>query len=384
MKRRISWMWVAASIVLLGVLLLVLRMPPEYSNVRTYRVASPAPYASQSVFEYLASTTDSARINTERLAHSMQVGKQETWLFVADEFQPDSASLVRMCSALRNGTQIILVAHRFSPSVCDSLSLSTHSHQSGTVYEILDSTWHQVYGSDSISSFSSIDGDFFLGQWEPFLEDDDDEVLAAVRSFGRGRLIVSTIPDAFTNVALVQHYLDEIPKAILERMEHRPLVWDQHYIPQSSENTAFLAVLNSWPGMHYAYWVLIITGLGAVLVHTRRKQRPIPLLPSNHNSILAFVDQVAMIYWNRKAHGAVARQLLRQFRQHCVHRYRLNASHLHVDHAKDLHRMSGCPLPVIEDILVMAEAMGPTTMITEAQLKNLHRNIATFFSCSPP
>jgi len=91
-----------------------------------------------------------------------------------------------------------------------------------------------------------------------------------------------------------------------------------------------------------------------------------------------------MIYWNRKAHGAVARQLLRQFRQHCVHRYRLNANQLHIDHADTLHRISGCPLPVVEKILLMVDAVGPTTTITDAQLKDLHHNIALFFSYSPP
>ncbi|HLP27295.1 MAG TPA: hypothetical protein VK147_01565 [Candidatus Didemnitutus sp.] len=382
--RRIPLTWVAVAAVLLVVVLITLRMPPQYSYVRTYKTSSTAPYASRSVFEYLTRVSGSSRINTDRLAHAMQVGRRETWLFVTDKFEPDSASLVRLCSALRNGMQVVLVAHSFSTSVRDSFNLIIGPNTSSTVYESRNDSWHEVYGSDSIDSYSSIDGDYFLGTWESFLEDEDDVVLAAVRPFGRGRLVVSTIPDAFTNVALVQLYLDELPQAIFSRMESRPLVWDQHYIPLSIENTAFLAVLNSWPGMHYAYWTLIFTGLGAVLVHARRKQRAIPVLPTHQNSIVAFVDQISMIYWNRKAHGAVARQLLRQFRQHCVHRYRLNASQLHVDHAEDLHRISGCPLLVVERILVMVDAVGPTTTITEAQLKDLHHNIALFFSFSPP
>lgn len=384
MRTRIPWSWIAISVVLLAVLLVTLRMPPQYSNQRTYKTSSTAPYASKSVYEYLTKVSGTGRVNDDRLAHSMSVGRHETWLFVTDVFAPDSASLVQLCAALRDGMQVVIAARRFSKSVCDSFNLEFSRNTSGTIYELRDNTWHEIYGSDSITSYSAISGDLDLGGWDSFLEDDYDEVLGVVRAFGSGRLVVSTIPDAFTNVALVHHYLDELPQALINRVESRPLVWDQHYIPQQEDSKPFLAVLNRWPGMLFAYWTLIVTGLGAVLVNARRRQRPIPILPSHRNSVLAFVDQISMIYWNRKAHDAVARQLLRQFRQHCVHRYRMNASQLHVEYAEALHRASGCPLPEVTSILEMVETLERPTTITESELKDLHRNIALFFSYSPP
>jgi hypothetical protein len=116
----------------------------------------------------------------------------------------------------------------------------------------------------------------------------------------------------------------------------------------------------------------------------KRRQRAIPVLPAIMDSAVEFVNQIAMVFWNRRDHRAVARQMLRQFRLHLVRRYRLQSQQIAVSEARLVARYTDCDLDTITRLLQWSETIDHLTTMSEAELQQLHTDLEHFFSLSTP
>ena len=362
-----------------------IRISPPMPWDKIYDANRTWPRASKAVVEYLNQRSNGPIIiNTDRLSRSYDLRNDRVWFIVTDEFSPDSLSLTYLYSAIESGAHVCIIASDYSDEVSEKFGVAQSVCYDDEMFIYDEESSDEVVGAKSVVPHRTVYADTLEEEWTSFIECIDEDEFAVHRTIGAGSLIMSTINDAFTNHSLVHANLDEIINAFLERMPNGRIVWDQHYKPKQITETPMLGVLNEYPGLRAAYWLMVFGGCGVVIVNLKRRQRAIPVLPPIPNSAVDFVDQITMVYWNRRDHGAVARQLLRQFRLHLVQRYRIQGNQIVAMEADRISRLTGCDRNVIDHILQHMEALDNNTDLAEAELIELHKNLELFFSLSPP
>jgi hypothetical protein len=375
--------WTLALIVVLIIVFTALEFRPSMPWTPVYNAELTWPRASKAVAAYIdRSTAGPLKFNQERLSKSMPTHNAGTWIIVTHDFEPDSVSLARLCRSVRNGATLCLASRLFDADVRDSFAFSISMCFAYNFWDVGDSTHLPYEGSGDLVPNQRIGVDSIDG-WQPIFENDNG-VYAAVRPFGKGQVILTNMPDIFTNNALLYEGHDDVLTALLKRLPEGTVTWDQHYKPDGRDDAPLLGVLTAYPGLLFAYWVLVVFGMGTVIINMKRRQRAIPVLPAVMDSAVEFVNQIAMVFWNRRDHRAVARQMLRQFRLHLVRRYRLQSQQIAVSEASLVARYTDCDLYTITRLLQWSETIDHLTTMSEAELQQLHTDLEHFFSLSTP
>lgn len=121
-------------------------------------------------------------------------------------------------------------------------------------------------------------------------------VLVAV-PHGRGRVLVSSTPVAFTNAALtgdgdgarfVAAALADVPRG--------PVLWDDSAKPLGRHAQTPLRFVLATPALRWAYGLLVAAGLLAVVGRARRRQRPIPEVRPPPNAQREFARTVGHLH----------------------------------------------------------------------------------------
>lgn len=121
-------------------------------------------------------------------------------------------------------------------------------------------------------------------------------VLVAV-PHGRGRVLVSSTPVAFTNAALtgdgdgarfVAAALADVPRG--------PVLWDDSAKPFGRHAQTPLRFVLATPALRWAYGLLVAAGLLAVVGRARRRQRPIPEVRPPPNAQREFARTVGHLH----------------------------------------------------------------------------------------
>ncbi len=377
-----SIQWVIALIAVALIALIAIRIQPEMSWQVVYDAERTWPRASKAVVSWIDRTTPGdMQYTTDRFAVSLEGAGTQTLFVVTDHFRPDSASLGILCRSVREGVTLCVSAERYARDVLDSFRVNT-------IFVSADDFWlvdrdHQGTYQASTELLSnrallikSYDG------WEPIFINNNG-VYAAARPFGRGRIVMTTMPLLFTNYALLYQRHGNVLSDLLGYLPSGPVIWDQHYKPAGSRREPMLGVLQRYPGLELAYWVLLAMGVGAVVVNAKRRQRAIPVAKSTPDSSIDFVDHIAMIYWNRRDHRTVVNQQLRQFRMQLVRRHRCLPAQITASEADHIATITNCDVAVITRLLELVDTIDGRRTITAAELRTIHNDLEHFYSQSP-
>lgn len=380
--RGMSIQWVIALIVVALIALVAIRVQPEMPWDVVYDAERTWPRASKAVVSWIDRTTPGdVQYTTDRFATSLEGAGTQTLFVVTDHFKPDSASLHRLCRSVREGVTLCVSAERYARDVLDSFQVNTtfitaenfwladREHQ-GTYQTSTELLSHRAL------LINSVDG------WQPIFINNNG-VYAAIRPFGRGRIVMTTMPMLFTNYALLYQRHGNVLSDLLGYLPSSPVIWDQHYKPAGSRREPMLGVLQRYPGLELAYWVLLVMGVGAVVVNAKRRQRAIPVAKSAPDSSIDFVDHIAMIYWNRRDHRTVVNQQLRQFRLHLVRRHRCLPAQITVSEADHIASITNCDVQVITRLLLLVDTIDKKRTISAAELQTIQTDLEHFYSQSP-
>ena len=127
-----------------------------------------------------------------------------------------------------------------------------------------------------------------------------DTTLVRVR-WGRGHVVVSSTPLAFTNAALVgEGDAAAYVGAVLADLPRGPVFWDDHHKPYAEQARTPLRFVLATPALRWAYGLLLLAAVLYVAFRGRRWQRPIPVVAPPPNAQREFARTVGRLHL---AHG---------------------------------------------------------------------------------
>ena len=132
---------------------------------------------------------------------------------------------------------------------------------------------------------------------------------------GEGEVIVTTIPETFANVMLLEEKGLQRSSVLLSYLPDAPVYWDDYYKPEGvaagsgAAAGSPLSYVMRRPPLRTA-WILLLGGLLLfVIFAARRRQRVIPVVTPPQNVTLDFVETVGNLYHDQGSfHDIAARR----------------------------------------------------------------------------
>lgn len=208
---------------------------------------------------------------------------------------------------------------------------------------------------------------------------------------GKGAILIHANPIFFTNYYLIKPDGYRYASRVFSFISPDTDIWFDHWALDPFNQKIPKARPESWlgfflksPGLKWAWMILLLMALLFLSLRSRRKQRPIPVLEPNLNTVMEYTHAIANIYLKNKDHKAFARQMHQLFLRQLSVRYKIN---LH-QNREDLMRMvilrTGAPETLINNIFDTADALELQHEVTARQLMQWHMLIHRFNKQTKP
>ncbi len=273
----------------------------------------------------------------ERLADSTLTGR--TTLSLALWFPRAGAAPARLLRFVERGNTVVVIAHEIDGPFTRPLGLpdSTDPELSGVYSDAIDDgaffSGRATLAADTLDLVApGVEGAYafpvpvltaelfgldperteVLGvSPHPYIEADSAVTLVRIRQ-GRGEVVLSTTPLAFTNAALTgDGDAADYVGAVLAALPAQPILWDDVHKPyQDLAQTPLRYVLRT-PALRWAYLLLVLAGLLFVAFRGRRWQRAVPVVAPPPNAQREFARVLGRLHFGHRDEGRLAGRMAR-------------------------------------------------------------------------
>lgn len=152
---------------------------------------------------------------------------------------------------------------------------------------------------------------------------------------GEGYFYFHTNPIMFTNMYLVDSVGFEYSNYVFAHIADRTVYWDRQSIVLPSRREASRKVLPkvaaqspleyifAQPALRWSWYMALALGLIYVLFGAKRRQRIIPILETNRNTSLEFIETIGQLYFQQQDHRSIIKKQMHLFLAHMRQRYHL-------------------------------------------------------------
>lgn len=152
---------------------------------------------------------------------------------------------------------------------------------------------------------------------------------------GEGYFYFHTNPLMFTNLYLVDTAGFEYANLVFSHFGDKDLYWDREsLLPRISAGNARrfnptvaaqspLEYIFSQPALSYSWYLALILGAIYILFGAKRRQRVIPIMETNHNTSLEFIETIGRLYFQQQDHKSIIKKQMHLFLAHVRQRYHL-------------------------------------------------------------
>lgn len=207
--------------------------------------------------------------------------------------------------------------------------------------------------------------------------------------YGSGYFYLHSTPLAFTNYNMRRRATAEYAANVFSHLAPGPIYWDEYSkVPESFaqlrdsnrlSNKGPLQYIMSQRPLAWAWYLLLATALSYILFRGKRRQRIIPVLESNKNTSLEFVNTIGRLYFLQNNHRRLALQMLKLFANYVRERYGLQSRDMDAEFVAKLKVRSQVSPQVIDTIVLLNTNINSSNILTEKTLADLHGLLDQFY-----
>jgi len=152
---------------------------------------------------------------------------------------------------------------------------------------------------------------------------------------GEGYFYFHTNPIMFTNFYLVDTAGAEYTNYVFAHASNKKLYWDKQSAVSAKETDKIasnrpavpaqspLEYIFSQEPLRWSWFMFLALALIYVFFRSKRKQRRIPILATNRNTSLAFVETIGALYFQQQDHKGIIKKQMHLFLSYLRQRYHL-------------------------------------------------------------
>lgn len=267
-----------------------------------------------------------------------------------------------------------------------------------------DFTYKYVFDKEVTSRYewSYIDSMYFCEEVTSLIElgfaenkYGEKQVNFAKARYGNGEIYFHTMPIVFSNFNMLNKENLGYVNRLFSHLQPGDIYWDEyarktHIRGREDDDSApptggglnvadnpLQYILNN-KSLASAWYIMLGMVLFYLLFRAKRKQRIIPVLESNTNTSLEFIQTIGGLYFAQQNHRNLAFQKMKYFLVYIRDHYSLSTQNLDSEFLERLQRLSEVPQDKIDAIFTEFNRIKGIPQITEDTLIAFHQKIEYF------
>ncbi|MBT8308431.1 MAG: DUF4350 domain-containing protein [Maribacter sp.] len=197
--------------------------------------------------------------------------------------------------------------------------------------------------------------------------------------FGKGQIILSVFPKAFTNYFILEGNNKDYTAGLLSYIDgSKPIYMDNHYKSGKSFYTSPMYIFLNTKEFKWAYYIALIGVLFYVFFEGKRKQRAIPVVVPLKNQTLAFTRTIADMYFEKGEQKSITDHKIDYFLEYIRSHFHLGTLNQDDEFFRNLAARTNHSLDEIKDFFHFMEKLKIRSVITNSDLKKLNSLIEKF------
>lgn len=241
-------------------------------------------------------------------------------IFINAQFNLDRTSAEALLERVHQGDQLFIAAGSIGGLLADTLNLGMAQHGgAGLEHTDLRFLGKAIPVKAAFRYDRGFPGSHFTrydtSRTRVLAVDGTAAPVLLQTSWGKGRIVLSSTPRAFTNYNLLKGRNAEFMEAALSTLPRLPVVWDEHYKAGRAESRTPLRYILSQPALRWAWFLALALLFLWIVVRARRQQRAIPILSAPRNASGELAQTIGRMYWQRGDHADLARKMVAHFKE---------------------------------------------------------------------
>lgn len=369
-------------------------LPTPTNWNKTYLRKDKIPFGSYAIFELLENTyAPEVAVNKQSLYNlDTEEARDQSMVMVNDEISIKGLDLHSLFAFLQKGNKVLLCASQFGGKLADTLKLET-TYNWSNFFVRPDSLMKKpsfelhfvqpknnrqgpyAYPEAAVESYFTR---FDTALFRVMAVDKKNAPVLIAAAIGKGRLYISTTPDAFANVFVVNHKSRYFAYSLLSLMKSRRLIWDEYYKSFNVQSVSPFKFIFENDALYMAYSILILGIIVFMIFELKRRQRAIPVVSPLENSTLQFVDVISNVYYNSNNHLHIAKEQIGYFYFEIRQKFQVNTNLVDDELFEKVSRLSGVDLAAVRTLFMYCEKLKAMPAIDEYTLLELNDRINNF------
>lgn len=241
---------------------------------------------------------------------------QGAYFFVNNNVSFGEAELNGLLDWTAKGNTLYIASNEFEEQLKDTLHFETarlyaelgeeQKQRHALTHPNLKPKESYTFGKDSYATyFSKVDtlNTKIVGIVDYYSQDGSEQkenFNAIKQPFGKGEIILSTFPKAFTNYFVLEGNNSDYTAGLLSYIDgSKNIYMDNHYKSGKSFYKSPMYIFLNTKEFKWAYYIVLIGTLFYVIFEGKRKQRAIHVVVPLKNQTLAFTRTIADMYFEK-------------------------------------------------------------------------------------
>ncbi|MCF6295104.1 MAG: DUF4350 domain-containing protein [Flavobacteriaceae bacterium] len=320
-----------------------------------------------------------------------------TYVLINNNIGFGEAELDALLDWTSKGNALFIASSNFEEQLLDTLNLETsvisNFNNLKNEYAIqlknnaLHNTIYNFNKADFLYYFSKIDtlNTSVIGVIDDFSKDNthlkNEHINIIKQDFGKGQIMLSTFPQAFTNYFMLIPPNQDYTAGLLSYIDaSKPIYLDNHHKSGKKFFTSPLHILLNTKELKWAYYLMLIGVFIYVIFEGKRKQRAIPIVKPHKNQTVAFTRTIANMYFEKGKHREIAQHKIQYFLDYIRTHLHLNTTAFDDEFFKHLSARSNNTIEDTKALFKIIKYISDKTRITNNELEKLNALIETYKS----
>ncbi|MCC1484980.1 DUF4350 domain-containing protein [Winogradskyella immobilis] len=388
-----------ASLVIISIVIAEVLKPKPVNWFPSYTLHHKIPFGAYVFNEQLSRLSDEiTRIDRPPFEYLRQNDIGGTYFFFNNGVQFGKQELNTLLDWTANGNTLIVSSINFEEKLLDTLHLSTRAistlnnfnneYQVQLINNNLDNT--STYKFDRASTFyhfNKIDSlnTKVVGLIDKYQSDEEkiqDSLVNIVKQpFGKGQIILSTFPQAFTNYFILNNPNQNYTADLMSYIDFsKPLYIDAHYKTGKTFYTSPMYLFLNTKSLKWAYYLVLIGAVIYIIFEGKRKQRAIPIVKPLKNQTLEFTRTISDMYYETGKHKDISHHKIQHFLEYIRNTVHLQTSNVDDTFIKNLAARSSNSIEDTKDLFKFINEIQHKNTLTSKELEHLNKKIEHFKS----
>lgn len=318
-----------------------------------------------------------------------------TYFFVNESVSFEEAELNALLDWVHQGNKMYVASNSFERKLLDTLNLNQQNvYNNGQLeplfyYELVNpkikdkrvkfTKDYYTTAFDQIDTVSTT----VLGQ--VYTPGDSTETIekhlnVIKQPFGKGEIVLTSFPKAFTNYFILKDNNLEYTSGLLSYLDRDGNIYmDNFHKSGKSFYTSPMYLFLNTKEFKWAYYLILIGSLIYIIFEGKRKQRAIPVVTPLKNQTLAFTRTIADMYYEKGEMQLITKHKIDYFLEYLRSKLHIATQNLEDEtFLRNLAMRSNTELEEVKNLMGLIGKLKTKPNVSEIELKNLNKKIQAF------